>query len=252
MEQIEAPGEKAVANSDPNRNFGESPLVAMPEQDYREMMLVWTRTGNPVTPYATIRGEIALSIRVNDLPGKPAYSLIVDAKEIESFDRWPPNWKRPFVRTERDAYLSGIQDFLRSRAPGRTEGAFPQAEIRRIRDQLETVKELDPKIRRPILLDAARSTRRYLVEAVGDAPFGPPAAGITMKTFDSLLEELKRIKPDSCNVVELRVFLGLNSVETATALGIAFMLCDRKWYEARRWMRERFNSADAVNAGPSK
>jgi DNA-directed RNA polymerase specialized sigma24 family protein len=75
---------------------------------------------------------------------------------------------------------------------------------------------------------------------------------MTTKTFDSLLEELEQINPDWCNVVELRVFLGLNSVETANALGIKFMLCDRKWFEAGRWMRERFNSADAGNAGPSK
>lgn len=57
--------------------------------------IIWEHTGDGETPYrATIEGQ-AFTIRVNDFPAEPLYTLIVDGEDVEHLDDWPSAWTKP-------------------------------------------------------------------------------------------------------------------------------------------------------------
>jgi len=35
------------------------------------------------------------TIRLNDFPDEPAYTVLIDGDEVMHFDDWPPVWTRP-------------------------------------------------------------------------------------------------------------------------------------------------------------
>lgn len=57
--------------------------------------LVWERTGNPMTPYATKVRDQTLTIRLNDFPAKPMYTMLAEGQEIMSMEDWPDAWVCP-------------------------------------------------------------------------------------------------------------------------------------------------------------
>lgn len=62
---------------------------------YLEEKVVWTQKKDPNYPYeAWFDGE-KLVIRLNDFPDENLYTLIVNQKEVASFDDWPKQWTRP-------------------------------------------------------------------------------------------------------------------------------------------------------------
>jgi len=61
----------------------------------RQRPLVWQRTGDGEIPYYTLVGERRLTLRVNDFPAEPLYTLLVDGQEVEDLEDWPPAWARP-------------------------------------------------------------------------------------------------------------------------------------------------------------
>lgn len=54
--------------------------------------------------------------------------------------------------------------------------------------------------------------------------------------LDDALNELARLDPQQCRVVELRFFAGLSIEETAQALGISPATVKRDWSVARAWL----------------
>jgi hypothetical protein len=63
--------------------------------NYLEEKIVWKQGREPVYPYtADVSGERCL-IRINDFPNDHLYTLIVNDKEVVSFDDWPEHWSRP-------------------------------------------------------------------------------------------------------------------------------------------------------------
>lgn len=57
--------------------------------------IAWERTGDGEFPYrARWRGE-TVTIRVNDFPAEPLYTLMSGDTEIEDLEDWPPRWIRP-------------------------------------------------------------------------------------------------------------------------------------------------------------
>ena len=62
---------------------------------WRASPLVWERTGDGEYPYRTRASECTLTLRVNDFPAEPLYTLLVDGQEIEDLEDWPPAWVRP-------------------------------------------------------------------------------------------------------------------------------------------------------------
>jgi hypothetical protein len=61
----------------------------------RAMPLVWQPTGDGETPFSTKLGDRVLTIRVNDFPAEPLYTLAVDGEAVEDLDEWPEAWRKP-------------------------------------------------------------------------------------------------------------------------------------------------------------
>jgi hypothetical protein len=54
--------------------------------------IVWEQTGDGEFPY---RGEVdgrTFTIRVNDFPAEPLYTLLIEGQEVEDLDDWPSAW----------------------------------------------------------------------------------------------------------------------------------------------------------------
>jgi len=63
-------------------------------RNYLEEKIVWKQSINPLYPYvADFQGERCL-IRINDFPDDNLYTLIVNDREVASFDDWPKPWSR--------------------------------------------------------------------------------------------------------------------------------------------------------------
>ncbi len=61
--------------------------------------------------------------------------------------------------------------------------------------------------------------------------------------LDEALQDLEAMDPRKCQIVEMRFFGGLNTDETAVALGISTPTVEREWRAARAWLRQ------AISAG---
>ena len=57
--------------------------------------IAWKHTGNGEYPYqAQVEGK-TLTMRVNDFPDEPLYTLISDGQEVADLEDWPAAWVRP-------------------------------------------------------------------------------------------------------------------------------------------------------------
>lgn len=64
-------------------------------QNYLEEKIIWKSTTDPLYPYrADFAGEQCL-LRINDFPEDHLYTLIVNEREVITFDDWPQHWTRP-------------------------------------------------------------------------------------------------------------------------------------------------------------
>jgi DNA-directed RNA polymerase specialized sigma24 family protein len=71
-------------------------------------------------------------------------------------------------------------------------------------------------------------------------------------TVDRLLDELEASHPEWCALVEVKFFLGLTDEEAAEALGLKLRTMQRMWMDARQWLFERLESADAGGASAKR
>ena len=63
--------------------------------NYLAKTIAWKRTTDPQYPFAAeVEGDRRI-IRLNDFPDEHLYTLIVNGKEIISFDDWSAKWSRP-------------------------------------------------------------------------------------------------------------------------------------------------------------
>ena len=94
---------------------------------------------------------------------------------------------------------------------------------------------------RQILVDHARAQRAAkrdggqrieLVEALHPLQ----CEDIDLVALDEALENLSKLDPDQCRVVEMRFFGGLSVEETATAMGVSAATVKREWATARAWL----------------
>jgi RNA polymerase sigma factor (TIGR02999 family) len=65
---------------------------------------------------------------------------------------------------------------------------------------------------------------------------------------DKRLDELAATRPDWCVVVEMKCFLGLTDQEVADGLGMPLRTLQHMWHDARKWLFERTNQANASAA----
>ena len=57
--------------------------------------MVWEQTGDGELPYRRSVNGRAFTIRVNDFPAEPLYTLLIDEDEIADRDDWPAQWHKP-------------------------------------------------------------------------------------------------------------------------------------------------------------
>jgi RNA polymerase sigma factor (TIGR02999 family) len=97
---------------------------------------------------------------------------------------------------------------------------------------------------RRILVDAARRKNRLkrggggAREALPDeVPENRPAAApADLLAVHDALEKLRQFDPRMCDVINLRVFVGMTVAETAKALGVTSRTINREWAVARAWL----------------
>lgn len=62
-----------------------------------QMPLVFTRTGDGEFPYVAKVDERVVTIRINDFPAEPLYSILVGDQVLADLEDWPPAWPRPDI-----------------------------------------------------------------------------------------------------------------------------------------------------------
>lgn len=104
------------------------------------------------------------------------------------------------------------------------------------------------QVMRHVLIDHAR--RRLYDKRGGGAEHVPldDADAMTQEraaelvALDEALNELARLDPRKCRVVELRYFGGLSLEETANVLEVSVMTVRRDWRAAKAWLYNTVNS----------
>lgn len=119
--------------------------------------------------------------------------------------------------------------------------------------RLVGAKDRDWRSRAHFFAIAGRAMRRHLIDYARGRPGEEIVALEGIKDFlpaDSakvdlaitvgrLLDELAETKPEWCNLVELKYFLGLTDEEAADVLGVKLRSMQRMWRDARQWLFER-------------
>ena len=128
--------------------------------------------------------------------------------------------------------------------------------------RLVAAKDRDWQNRRHFFAIAARAMRRYLIDHARGRPRAEfvgldeikdfvPTDGVKLDqaiAIDELLDELAAIKPEWCELVEVKYFLGLTDEEAAETQGMKLRTMQRMWSDARQWLYER---AEFRKAEPS-
>lgn len=67
----------------------------MTDRDLLELAIAWTHTGDAEIPYAAEVDGRRYTIRINDFPAEPLYTLLADGAELVDLEDWPPAWQMP-------------------------------------------------------------------------------------------------------------------------------------------------------------
>ncbi len=104
------------------------------------------------------------------------------------------------------------------------------------------------RLMRRVLIDHARERQAQKRGGTDRAiPFGDwlgavPARDEDLLALDEALERLSKTDARMGQVVELRYFAGLNTDETAEALGVSSKTVKRDWQVARAWLHRELRS----------
>jgi hypothetical protein len=60
-----------------------------------ERRIEWRATGDAELPYEADVDGVRWTVRVNDFPAEPLYTLIVGGAEARDINTWPRAWIRP-------------------------------------------------------------------------------------------------------------------------------------------------------------
>jgi len=107
---------------------------------------------------------------------------------------------------------------------------------------------LSARLMRRVLVDNARSELRQKRDGGVLVPLHDELAWINardaeMMDLDRVLEELERVDPKKCRMVELRFFLGFTAEETAELLHVSKATVDRDLRFVRGWLYDRLHPA---------
>jgi RNA polymerase sigma factor (TIGR02999 family) len=118
--------------------------------------------------------------------------------------------------------------------------------------RLLAARDQDWQNRKHFFAIAARIMRRYLIDHARrprgekvplNSEIDPPLASnaVDSAIMGELLDELDRVHPDWCTVVEMKHFLGFTDIEAAGEMDLPLRTVQRMWLDARRWLFERLN-----------
>jgi len=63
--------------------------------DLTEIPVVWKHTGDAEFPYTAEVSGRTYTIRINDFPAEPLYTLISEGADLQDLEDWPPEWVKP-------------------------------------------------------------------------------------------------------------------------------------------------------------
>jgi RNA polymerase sigma factor (TIGR02999 family) len=107
------------------------------------------------------------------------------------------------------------------------------------------------RLMRRVLVDQARSEGRVKRSGGTPVPLEDELASVTTSPesaidLDRILDELEKIDPRKCRMVELRFFVGFTAEETADLLGMSKATVDRDLRFARGWLADRLRGSASV------
>ena len=62
---------------------------------HAERPVTWRRTASAEIPFEVDVDGRRWSLRVNDFPSEPLYTLLVDGAPVAHLEAWPAAWQRP-------------------------------------------------------------------------------------------------------------------------------------------------------------
>jgi RNA polymerase sigma factor (TIGR02999 family) len=71
---------------------------------------------------------------------------------------------------------------------------------------------------------------------------------VNLLALDDALNELAKVDPQQCRIVELRFFTGLSIEETSQVLGISPATVKRDWNTAKLWLYNQIRRTDRYEA----
>jgi RNA polymerase sigma factor (TIGR02999 family) len=78
-------------------------------------------------------------------------------------------------------------------------------------------------------------------EELNESVIVAPRPADELLAVDEVLDQLADVDPVAANLVKLRFYAGLNTRETAAALGISVRSAHNVWTYARSWLHQRIN-----------
>jgi RNA polymerase sigma factor (TIGR02999 family) len=106
------------------------------------------------------------------------------------------------------------------------------------------------KLMRQILVDHARGRHaakrggNSLKLTLNDGLIGRKGKDLNLLALDDALNNLARLSPQQCHIVELRFFSGLTIEDTSEVLGISAATVKRNWTTARAWLFREMNQSE--------
>lgn len=117
-------------------------------------------------------------------------------------------------------------------------------------------EQIDWQDRSHFLLIAWRQMRRILIDRaraaatakrdgragelpLDDAPWNTTMSNPDLVALDDALQDLEKLRPRACQMVELRFFGGLTEEETAQLLAVSPSTAKREWKFARAWLHQQ-------------
>ena len=105
------------------------------------------------------------------------------------------------------------------------------------------------RLMRQVLVDHARAHRTAkrgggLKLELQEGMVEQKSQNVDLIALDNALNELARLDPQQCKVVEMRFFGGLSIEDTAEVLGISQTTVKREWATARAWLRREVGRAE--------
>lgn len=128
-------------------------------EDLTRVAITWKHTGDAEVPYAAEVRRRNYTIRINDFPAEPLYTLICEGAELQDLEDWPPAWVKPTPPKE-------LLDMLTQRVGPRHEGAVRLAATSERGEAVDSLALDDQEV-------VAGSSRRLDLATLGERPSKP-------------------------------------------------------------------------------